>query len=144
MYEATLVAHTEALPEAIHQLLKAFPEAIFHTLPKGSPLFPDLAEQYSGIPLSRNARVTDEFLLAALHHARLTKDAAEVALIKKANEISSRAHEVVMRVLGQGVRGLIKKGKGAGTERPLLPGEWLIEKEAEAEALLVASCRREG
>ncbi|THG97121.1 hypothetical protein EW026_g4821 [Hermanssonia centrifuga] len=144
LYEATLVAHTEALPEAIHQLLKAFPEAIFHTLPKGSPLFPDLAEQYSGIPLSRNARVTDEFLLAALHHARLTKDAAEVALIKKANEISSRAHEVVMRVLGQGVRGLIKKGKGAGTERPLLPGEWLIEKEAEAEALFVASCRREG
>ena len=28
--------------------------------------------------------------------------------------------------------------------RPLLPGEWLIEKEAEAEAIFVASCRREG
>jgi Xaa-Pro dipeptidase len=25
-----------------------------------------------------------------------------------------------------------------------LPGEWLIEKEAEAEAIFVASCRREG
>jgi len=29
-------------------------------------------------------------------------------------------------------------------DRPLMPGEWLIEKEAEAEAIFVASCRREG
>jgi len=42
------------------------------------------------------------------------------------------------------VRGKIEKGKGAGVVRPLLPGEWLIEKEAEAEAIFVASCRREG
>ena len=49
-----------------------------------------------------------------------------------------------MRVLGQGVLGQMKRGKGAGTERPLLPSEWLIQKEYEAEALFVASCRREG
>jgi Xaa-Pro dipeptidase len=49
-----------------------------------------------------------------------------------------------MRVLGLAVRGKIEKGKGAGVDRPLLPGEWLIEKEAEAEAVFVASCRREG
>ena len=74
----------------------------------------------------------------------MTEYAHEVAEIKHANDISSRAHETVMRVLGQGVKGLIKRGEGAGVTRPLLPGEWLIEKEAEAEALFVASCRREG
>ena len=49
-----------------------------------------------------------------------------------------------MRVLGAAVRGAIAKQKGPGQSRPLLPGEWLIEKEAEAEAIFVASCRREG
>ena len=49
-----------------------------------------------------------------------------------------------MRVLGQAVRGKIAKSEGAGLDRPLLPGEWLVEKEAEAEAIFVASCRREG
>ena len=49
-----------------------------------------------------------------------------------------------MRVLGAAVKGGIVAGAGAGVERPLLPSEWLIEKEAEAEAIFVASCRREG
>jgi Xaa-Pro dipeptidase len=49
-----------------------------------------------------------------------------------------------MRVLGKAVQGGIQKSAGAGVDRPLLPGEWLIEKEAEAEAIFVASCRREG
>jgi len=49
-----------------------------------------------------------------------------------------------MRVLGKAVKGGIAMGAGAGVDRPLLPGEWLIEKEAEAEAIFVASCRREG
>jgi Xaa-Pro dipeptidase len=47
-------------------------------------------------------------------------------------------------VLGLAVRGKFEKGEGAGVDRPLLPGEWLIETEAEAEAIFVASCRREG
>lgn len=88
--------------------------------------------------------ITDGYLLNALHQARLIKTSDELQLIKKANEISSRAHETVMRVLGAAVRGAITKAKGAGETRPLLPGEWLIEKEAEAEAIFVASCRREG
>ena len=62
----------------------------------------------------------------------------------KQNEISSRAHEIVMRLLGRAVRKAIVREPGAGVERPLLPGEWLIEKEAEAEAVFVASCRCEG
>lgn len=143
-HDVTQVDHPTALPDAIHEILKAFPDVIFHTLPKSSPLFPVLPEQYIGLTATRNVPVTDEYLLSALHRARLTKDEAELALIQKANEISSRAHETVMRVLGQGVIGAIKRAKGAGVERPLLPSEWLIQKEAEAEALFVASCRREG
>ena len=126
-------------------VLKAFPGALFHTLPTGSPLFPTLSSEYTSLAnADGGATVTDKYLLSALHQARLTKDKAEFELIAQANAISSRAHETVMRVLGQGVKHAIKKGKGAGVDRPLLPGEWLIEKEAEAEALFVASCRREG
>ncbi|KAI0643243.1 Creatinase/aminopeptidase [Trametes meyenii] len=142
-HDATHVGHPADLPAAIQELVKAFPSALVHTLP-ASPLFPTIPSQYTASFLASNTHVTEDYLLSALHRARLTKDAEEIALIKRANEISSRAHEVVMRVLGQGVRGLIQRGKGAGTERPLLPGEWLIQKEAEAEALFVASCRREG
>lgn len=143
-HEATKIAHPASLPEAINDILKAYPDATFHVLPRGSPLFPVLPEQFTSLVSSANAVITDAYLLPALHLARLTKDAFEVSEIKRANDISSRAHETVMRVLGQGVKGLIKRGEGAGVERPLLPSEWLIEKEAEAEALFVASCRREG
>lgn len=143
-HDATHIDHVETLSEAIHEQLKAFPEATFHILPANSPHFPILSSNYTSVVLSRNAQITDDYLLPSLHRARLTKDAYEIAEIRKANAISSRAHETVMRVLGQGVRGAIVKGKGAGVERPLLPSEWLIEKEAEAEALFVASCRREG
>ncbi|OCH89971.1 Creatinase/aminopeptidase [Obba rivulosa] len=142
-HDVTRVDHSEALPDAIQELLRAFPEATFHILP-ASASFPTIPSKYTGLPLASNMRVTEDYLLPALHQARLTKDAAEIALIRQANAISSRAHETVMRVLGQGVRGAIKRGKGAGVDRPLLPSEWLIEKEAEAEALFVASCRREG
>lgn len=143
-YQMTRVQYLGALPDAIKEQMKAYPGATFHVLPKGSPLFPVLPAEYTALVLPPHAPATDAFLLAALHRARLIKDADEIDAIRRANAISSRAHEVVMRVLGQGVRGAIKRGKGAGTERPLLPGEWLIEKEAEAEALFVASCRREG
>ncbi|KAI0338121.1 hypothetical protein BDW22DRAFT_1463235 [Trametopsis cervina] len=118
-HDVTSIAHPSGLPDAINNTLKAFPDTTFHVLPRNSPLFPGLSEEYTSLTTSPNTRITDEFLLPALHRARLTKDAAEIAEIQKANEISSRAHETVMRVLGQG-------------------------KEAEAEALFVASCRREG
>ncbi|CDO75933.1 hypothetical protein BN946_scf184873.g22 [Trametes cinnabarina] len=142
-HDATRVDYPAALPDAIQELVKAFPGALVHTLPT-SNLFPTIPSQYTAPFLAGNVHVTEDYLLTALHRARLIKDANEIELIRRANQISSRAHEVVMRVLGQGVRGTIKPGKGAGTERPLLPSEWLIQKEAEAEALFVASCRREG
>jgi Xaa-Pro dipeptidase len=141
-HDVTDVDHPAALPAAIEILIKALPGALFHTLPRNSPLFPVLPEEYTQQVLSADGTVTDLYLLSALHQARLTKDADEIAAIKHANEISSRAHEVVMRVLGKAVKGEIQTE--AGVSKPLLPGEWLIEKEAEAEAIFVASCRREG
>ncbi|KAH9895832.1 Creatinase/aminopeptidase [Cubamyces lactineus] len=141
-HDVTRVDHPANLPDAIQELVKAFPGALVHTLPT-SRLFPTIPSQYTASFVAANAPVTEDYLLTALHRARLIKDAEEIELIRRANQISSRAHETVMRVLGQGVRGMIKRGKGAGTDRPLLPSEWLIQKEAEAEALFVASCRRE-
>ncbi|CCL98489.1 uncharacterized protein FIBRA_00487 [Fibroporia radiculosa] len=143
-HQVTRIENLAALPGALNEQLKAYPDAAFHILPANSPLFPTLPAEYAALILSNNVLVTDKYLLTAVHRARLTKDHDEIEAIKKATAISSRAHEVVMRVLGQGVRGAITRGKGAGVGRPLLPSEWLIEKEAEAEALFVASCRREG
>ncbi|KAK1224077.1 hypothetical protein PQX77_008407 [Marasmius sp. AFHP31] len=146
-HDVTHIDHPAALPETIKTLIKAFPDALFHSLPRGSPLFPALSKEYTDLVTlsdSRDLAISDLYLLPALHQARLIKDDEEVALIRHANQISSRAHETVMRVLGKAVKGAIEKGPGAGVERPLLPGEWLIEKEAEAEAIFVASCRREG
>ena len=142
-HDATRIDYPSAIPDAIQELTKAFPGAIVHALPT-SPLFPTVSSTYTAAFLAANVHVTEDYLITALHRARLTKDAEEIALIRHANQISSRAHETVMRVLGQGVRGQIIRGKGAGVDRPLLPSEWLIQKEAEAEALFVASCRREG
>lgn len=146
-HDVTHLNHPPVLPESIKTLIKAFPDALFHTLPRASPLFPYISEEYTQpilAPENENGAITDAYLLSALHHARLTKDEDEIALIKRANQISSRAHETVMRVLGKAVIGGIQRGEDAGFDRPLLPGEWLIEKEAEAEAIFVASCRREG
>ncbi|KAL5480336.1 hypothetical protein ACEPAI_1606 [Sanghuangporus weigelae] len=139
-YETTRLAYVSTLTDALLTYQKTYPDAIFHTLPTDSPLFPETKAVFVQMQLSR----TDAYLLAALHRARLIKTDYEITQIRKANGISSRAHEVVMRTLGRAVRGLIKREPGAAIERPLLPGEWLIEKEAEAEAIFVASCRREG
>ncbi|KAF5338816.1 hypothetical protein D9758_012049 [Tetrapyrgos nigripes] len=147
-HDVTHIDHSAALPAAIQTLIKAFPDALFHTLPRNSPLFPRISEDHVQLILSPDNKekvgITDLYLLPALHRARLIKDEDEIALIRKANQISSRAHETVMRVLGLAVKGGIQPGTGAGVDRPLLPGEWLIEREAEAEAIFVASCRREG
>lgn len=149
IHETSAVKNTGDLPSALQEALKAYPTAIVHVLPntpiEGVPLFPVLPKTVADLAITANTTVSESYLLPALHQARLTKDAYEIDEIRQANAISSRAHEVVMRVLGLGVRNL-KEGKKVGgvQGRPLLPGEWLIEKEAEAEALFVASCRREG
>ncbi|KAF8646011.1 hypothetical protein AX16_007437 [Volvariella volvacea WC 439] len=143
-HDVTRVDHPASLPASIKRLIKALPGALFHTLPRNSPQFPTIPAEYTQLILSHDdAAVTDLYLLPAVHQARLTKDEHEIAEIRHANAISSRAHEVIMRLLGKAVQGGIVKAAGAGN-RPLLPGEWLIEKEAEAEAVFVASCRREG
>ncbi|KAF8882275.1 Creatinase/aminopeptidase [Infundibulicybe gibba] len=145
-HDVTRVAHPDTLVAAIEQAAKALPGALFHTLPRNSPLFPIIPEEYLQpvlSPANEGGAVTDLYLLPALHRARLTKTEDEIVAIRHANGISSRAHEVVMRVLGAAVKGKLGR-ESAITGKPLLPGEWLIEKEAEAEAIFVASCRREG
>ncbi|KAF7294967.1 Xaa-Pro dipeptidase [Mycena indigotica] len=144
-HDVTKVHHVEDLSESINTLVKSLPGALWHTLPRNSPLFPALSEDHLKTVLEADdGAVTDFYLLSALHRTRLIKDENEVELIRKACDISSRAHEVVMRVLGAAVKGTITVGAGAGVDRPLLPNEWLIQKEAEAEGIFVASCRREG
>ncbi len=122
------VSTVSALPEALSSLA---PDALVHTLPRTSPRLPALHP-------ALGSATEDEFLLNALHTARLIKTSHEVDLIRHANDISSRAHELIMRVLA-----LRPDTEQVGT-RPLLPAEWRIHNEAGVEALFVASCRREG
>ncbi|KAG8777538.1 hypothetical protein FRC12_000325, partial [Ceratobasidium sp. 428] len=84
------------------------------------------------------------YLLPSLHAARLIKTPYEIDLIREANAISSRAHEVIMRVLGKDMKEVGGKVNPKKSTTAVLPGQWRIEKEAEAEAVFVASCRREG
>lgn len=144
-HDVSRVDHPDNLKKALKDLSDSPADSILHILPNDPTLFPQLPPEFAVFDASPSqVTTTDQYLLNALHQARLIKTPEELHLIKKANEISSRAHETVMRVLGAAVRGAITKGKGAGETRPLLPAEWLIEKEAEAEAIFVASCRREG
>ncbi|KAM6499402.1 Creatinase/aminopeptidase [Amanita muscaria] len=147
-HDVTNVLHTTSFVATLEALLRAMPGALVHTLPEDPPSFPQIPEEYtralSAAHKEFNFATSDTYLIAALQSTRLIKDEEEVKLMRQANQISSKAHEVVMRILGKAVKGKIEKGLGAGVDRPLLPGEWLIEKEAEAEAIFVASCRREG
>ncbi|OBZ65380.1 hypothetical protein A0H81_14521 [Grifola frondosa] len=54
---------------------------------------------------------------AALHRAWRTKDVVEIIDIGEVTTISSRVRGVMIRMLGQGVRGAIVRGKGAVIER---------------------------
>ncbi|KIM31406.1 hypothetical protein M408DRAFT_327626 [Serendipita vermifera MAFF 305830] len=140
LFDATTIGFTKDFTPRLKEVLDGLSNCLVHTLP-ASPQFPELAVDL------KQWQTSDEYLLTALHQARLTKDAYEIELIRKANDISSRAHELVMRMLGLGVKdksvhhsnGLSKKKSG-----PLMPSEWRITREAEAEAAFVASCRREG
>src|SRR6266702_1120652 len=134
-HDVTDVLHTSSFVSSLAAAMTS--SALVHTLPQ-TVQFPALP------PIPSAARQSATYLLSALHRARLTKSAAEIAHIRRANAISSRAHEVVMRVLGTGVRRALVGPQDADAVAVALPGEWLIEKEAEAEAIFVASCRREG
>jgi Xaa-Pro dipeptidase len=106
-----------------------------------SRLFPSFPEAVQSNELFTSKK-TDEYLLSAIARARLIKSAWEIDQIRTANAISSRAHESVMRVLAAGVKAKYQKPKWQG--RALVPGEWTIESEPDAEAIFVASCLREG
>lgn len=153
VFDVDAVFHSDAL---VHHLKDLPDGAVVHILPrtddfpgvekcvkKDSPVF-NVLSALDAREESAGGTVQEQYLLPALHQTRLIKDSFEIALIRKANEISCRAHEVVMRVLGLAVQGEIKQGHKDASGRPMLPGEWLIQTEAEAEAVFVASCRREG
>ena len=136
MHDATVVDHTTRLQSIISTYLLANSSTLIHTLPKSSA-FPSLPVEFLQ---NFESASTPSYLISALHLARLIKTPAEIELIRKANAISSRAHEVIMRLLGRDANGLIQ-GQANGA---VMPAQWRIEKEAEAEAVFVASCRREG
>lgn len=133
------IQYSDAAEGFIDSLLSSHPDAIVHTLPSEvSYHFPSLPDFLS----KKTGERTEKFLLPALHKARLIKTPFEIELIRKANAISSRAHELIMRLLGKHANSYILAGADEG--RLVLPGDWRIEREAEAEAAFVASCRREG
>ncbi|KIY67721.1 Creatinase/aminopeptidase [Cylindrobasidium torrendii FP15055 ss-10] len=142
-HDVTNVYNVSTLVDQLTEALTAFPDAILHTFPTNSAVLPNFPAACASQILQAGRTLVDAHLLPAVHLARLIKDDFEIDLIRKANQISSRAHETVMRVLGKAVKGSITS-PGPNANRPLLPGEWLIEQEAEAEAIFVASCRREG
>jgi Xaa-Pro dipeptidase len=143
MYDATNIGFSKDFATSLSTILSNNANHMIHVLPS-SDLFPSQSAEVT----SHFGSATSQYLLDALHQIRLIKDEYEIELIKKANDISSRAHEIVMRLLGEGVRDLSRQT--AGTEgviqsnTPSMPSQWRITKEAEAEAVFVASCRREG
>jgi Xaa-Pro dipeptidase len=134
------IQYTFMLPEILSTLLKTYPDTLVHTLPSDIPSpFPPLPPFFSDSP---KALTTPKYLLPALHTARLIKTQHEIGLIRKANAISSRAHELIIRLLGKYATADLVTPLQSG--KLVMPEEWRIEKEAEAEAAFVASCRREG
>ncbi|KAG8932912.1 hypothetical protein FRC02_000339 [Tulasnella sp. 418] len=133
--------HTTQLIATISILLETHPTALIHTIPT-SPQFPLLPVEFVKT-FGGNLNLTSVYLLPALHLARLIKTPYEIELIKKANAISSRAHEVIMRLLGKDANRTNQTAR-SGDGELVMPSDWRIEKEAEAEAAFVATCRREG
>jgi Xaa-Pro dipeptidase len=130
------IRHTTELTDILGDtLLNDQNRPLLHII--DSALFPPLTASF--VKSGAKSASTSTYLLSALHHARLIKTPHEISLVRKANAISSRAHEVVMNLLGKGAGKPLRNAKGGE-----LPEEWRIEKEAEAEAVFVASCRREG
>lgn len=134
-----VIEYNSLVQEKLSSLIKSHPDAVIHTLPADpwTP-FPRLHTFFSG----NHSAHTSKYLLSALHKARLIKTPYEIELIRKANAISSRAHELIMRLLGKYAREDILGGADEG--KLVMPHEWRIEREAEGEAAFVAACRREG
>ena len=122
-----------AYPDHIHSLLSA------------------LVQTQQAKTTSPGTTLTDTYLMPALHRARLIKDDYEIAQIKMAIDISSHAHTVVMRVLGETVIAELQRNRTSrrnieseSDDIGALPRQWLIHRESDVEAIFVASCRRNG
>lgn len=127
----------------IGKILSELPaDVVVHTLP--------LTHEFPPLPspvdeLLQKSKHTSEYLRPALHIARLIKTEEEIDLIRKANAITSGAHEVLMRELG---RFAARRAKGTPSSKSRTGHEglveWEVESEQDAEALFVATCRRMG
>jgi Xaa-Pro dipeptidase len=135
VYDATAIRHTTELPKILQSLPQ---DTVIHVLPTSS-LYPSVPSDVSKVITTK--KPDDTLLLPGIQEARITKTPQEIELIRKANAISSRAHECVMRTLGLAVQSKIDEGKA---EVVKVPSQWMVKSEADAEALFAASCRREG
>jgi Xaa-Pro dipeptidase len=144
-HEAHDFAYSDEFGAMITSTAHQAGDAVVHILPH-TPLFPHIpATILTALAVAGfTPPPIITFLLPSIHAARLIKTPYEIGLIREANAISSRAHEVIMRVLGKDVKEVGGKVSTEKNTAALMPGQWRIEKEAEAEALFVASCRREG
>lgn len=127
----------------LESALSSLGEVTLHTLPVTHE-FPPLPESVNA--LASKGKHTTEYLRRALHLARLTKTDGEIELMRKANAITSGAHEVLMRELGRYAAARAKTGTPKTKERTGYEGvtQWEVESEGDAEALFVATCRRMG
>ncbi|KAG8743391.1 hypothetical protein FRC10_012117 [Ceratobasidium sp. 414] len=139
------VAYTDEFTAKITSTVQEVGSAVIHIIPHTAQ-FPNIpAPVLTALAVAGlTPPPITMYLLPALHSARLTKTPYEIELIRKANAISSRAHEVIMRVLGKDMKEVGGKVSTNKVTTAVMPGQWRIEKEAEAEAVFVASCRREG
>lgn len=142
-FDTDTLGHTDELAKALAPLSSA--TVTLHTLPLTHE-FPPLPADVLALASAPGTTHATETLRTALHLARLVKDADEIELMRRANAITSGAHEVLMRELGR-YAALRAKTANTGTkERTGLEGltQWEVESEADAEALFVATCRRMG
>lgn len=141
-FDTDKLGHTDELKAALTPLADA--SVTLHTLPLTHD-FPPLPQDV--LSLAGAFKHRTDLLRDALHVARLTKTEDEIDLIRRANKITSGAHEVLMRELG---RFAALRAKTANTNvKEERTGhetltQWEVESEADAEALFVATCRRMG
>ncbi|BEI87312.1 uncharacterized protein CcaverHIS019_0100300 [Cutaneotrichosporon cavernicola] len=138
-FDAGAIRSTTELEAQLAQL----GDATIHTLPVTHE-FPPLPS--SVLDAFKKQKHSTEHLRRAFHLTRLTKTAEELELMRKANGITSGAHEVLMRELGRYAAKRAKATVTATKERTGFEGmtQWEVESEQDAEALFVATCRRMG
>jgi Xaa-Pro dipeptidase len=122
--------------------LSALSGATLHTMPVTTE-FPPLPASVTALTAGNHRA---DLLRHAFHLARMVKTEGEIELIRRANAITSGAHEVLMRELGRFAAQRNKTVNAATKDRTGHESmlQWEVESEADAEALFVAACRRMG